>query len=578
MFNKRAYISFGSFLLWIVLVWARFFYWQVVNGDKLAAQAISQTVQTKEVLPDRGRIYTSDGFPIVLNEKNYLLYGWLPEIKTNLLDLSEKLAPIIAAGRDDDTEKDLLKQTEQNLKDLLTNDRGIKWVCLDKNISEEQKKTIQEMGVEGLEFEEKDNRYYPEGSMAAHLLGFLGQNKMGQQTGYFGLEGYYDRQLKGWGGVAPENRGILAKLSFLNDDITDMKSNSGRSIHLFLDRAAQFIAETQLEKGINKYGAKTGWVVILEPETGGLLASAVYPKYDPQKYFNYEAKLFPNPIISETFEPGSIIKPLIAAAALEEKVIDENDKCSICNGPVEIGEYKIETWDKNHHPQATVEEILKYSDNVGMVWIGNNLGLKSILEYLEKYGFDDKTNIDLEGEASYPLRDKKDWAPIDIAASTFGQGIAVTPIQMVTAFNALANKGVFVAPRVVEKVSQDSSSNITWRYQHINGEEVVSQKTANQIKEMLIKAVDYGEAKWTKLKNYTVAGKTGTAQIAIKGNYDEEKTIASFIGFAPADNPKFTMLVSLVEPTSSQWGSETAAPLWFDIADKLLYLWGIAPQ
>jgi cell division protein FtsI/penicillin-binding protein 2 len=213
-----------------------------------------------------------------------------------------------------------------------------------------------------------------------------------------------------------------------------------------------------------------------------------------------------------------------------------------------------------------------------MVWIGNNLGLENIIKYLEKYGFDRKTNIDLEGEANFSLRAKKDWSPIDIAASTFGQGIAVTPIQMVTAFNALANKGVIIPPRVVKKVSQDNSNNITWQYQHTNGKRVLSQETADQIKEMLIKAVDDGEAKWTKLKNYTVAGKTGTAQIAIKGNYDEEKTIASFIGFAPADNPKFTMLVSLVEPTSSQWGSETAAPLWFDVASKLLYLWGVAPQ
>ena len=213
-----------------------------------------------------------------------------------------------------------------------------------------------------------------------------------------------------------------------------------------------------------------------------------------------------------------------------------------------------------------------------MVWIGNRLKLDNILDYLQKYGFGQKTTIDLEGEVSINLRDKKDWYPIDVATSTFGQGIAVTPIQMTTAFNALANGGVIVPPRLMQKVSEVSSNNTTWQYEPAKGKRILSEETTNQLKEMLISAVNDGEAKWTRLKNYTVAGKTGTAQIAIKGEYDEDKTIASFIGYVPADNPKFTMLVSLVEPSSSQWGSETAAPLWFDIASRLLYLWGVAPR
>ncbi len=577
MFIKRAYILFGCLIIWSGLVWARLFYWQVLNGDKLAAQAISQTIQAKEILPERGRIYTSDKFPIVLNEKNYIFYAWLPEISTNLNSLSKKLAPIIAAGREDEDEKDVLKETESRLKGLLTNERGIKWICLDKNVNEEQKKAIQEFGVPGLSFEEKDDRFYPEGSMAAHLVGFLGQDKMGRQTGYFGLEGYYDRQLKGWGGAESGNGGILAKLSFLQGQ-SRPESKSGRNIHLFINRTAQYIAEEELEKGINKYGARSGWVVLIEPETGGVLASASYPKFDPKTYSQYEAKLYPNPAISETFEPGSIFKPLIVAAALEEGSVNEKDKCDICDGPVTIGEYKIETWNKEYHPDAIISEILKYSDNVGMVWIGNQLKINNILKYLQEYGFGSKTGIDLEGEVSIDLRSKKDWYPIDIATSTFGQGIAVTPIQMVTAFNSLANKGIIVPPRLMQKVSEVSSNNITWQYQPTKGKRILSEKTTSQLKEMLISAVDEGEAKWTKLKNYTVAGKTGTAQIAIKGKYDEDKTIASFIGFVPADNPKFTMLVSLVEPSSSQWGSETAAPLWFDIASRLLYLWGVAPQ
>ncbi len=578
MFIKRAYILFGSFLLWSGLVWARLFYWQVINGDKLAAQAISQTIQIKEVLPERGRIYTSDKFPIVLNEKNYLFYGWLPEIDTDLELLSEKLAPIIAAGREDEDEKDILKETEKKLNGLFKNERGVKWVCLDKNINEEQKKVILEFGIPGLSFEEKDGRFYPEGSMAAHLVGFLGQDKMGRQTGYFGLEGFYDRQLKGWGGVESGSGGILAKLSFLQSGQSGLESKSGRNIHLFINRAAQYIVEEELETAITKYGAKSGWIIVLEPETGGILASAVYPKYDPKNFFQYEARLYPNPIISEVFEPGSIIKPLIVAAALEEKVIDTKDKCNICNGPVTIGEYEIETWNKEYHPESTVEEILKHSDNVGMVWIGNKLELDNILKYLRKYGFDRKTTIDLEGEVSLPLREEKDWYPIDIATSAFGQGIAITPIQMITAFNALANGGVIVPPRLMEKVSENNNNNITWQYRPPKGKRIISKETTNLVKEMLISAVNDGEAKWTRLKNYTVAGKTGTAQIAVRGKYDEEKTIASFIGYAPADNPRFTMLVSLVEPTSSQWGSETAAPLWFDVTSKLLYLWGVSPH
>jgi len=564
--RRRFWLLFGFFLLWGSIILGRLFYWQILMSEKLVAAEVKQTLKVKQHHIPRGEIFADDGAPLVLNQNYYDLYLWQPVLDVSRKRLVEVLGRIIFPSSEDlGKREDWKKQTL-----ALLEDKKRKWLCLYQGLEEKKAEKIEGLGVKGLSLELRWGRFYPEGSSSAHLLGFLGRDQKGREKGYFGLEGFYDSLLKGTSWRTVEKNSWSGRFS----EFWEKKSKIKKDLVLFLDRTVQFIAEEELEKGIEKYKAKSGWVVILNPYNGGVLAMAALPKYDPATYYQWDEKLFVNPVVSTSFEPGSIMKPLIAAAALEEKVIDLESQCPVCDGPVRIGEHQIRTWNNQYHPHSTIKEIIQHSDNVGMVWVGKELGKEKLLAYLKRYGFGEKTGIDLEGEATLPLKKKNAWYPIDLATVTFGQGIAVTPIQMITSFAPLANGGVWFRPRVVKKIKVGQRETNTQPFSR----RVLSKETVEEMKEILVNAVDLGIAKRVRIPEYSIAGKSGTAQIPIKGHYDEEKTIASYIGFAPADKPRFVMLVSLREPQSSPWGAATAAPVWFAIAKRLLFYYGVPPD
>lgn len=344
----------------------------------------------------------------------------------------------------------------------------------------------------------------------------------------------------------------------------------------YIDKGIQLTIEAELKTGIEKYGAVNGSVIVMEPTTGGILAMSSYPSFDPQKYWEYSNELFLNPVISASFEPGSVFKVVTMASALDAGIVESDTKCDICYGALKVGEYVIQTWNNKYFPNSTMSDVIVHSDNVGMAFVANKMGIEKTYQYLEKFGIGKKTGIDLQGEMSPGLRKLKDWSEIDLVTSSFGQGIAVTPIQMITAVNVIANKGVSITPKVVKEIIVEGKT-----YQSGGMEDkkrIISTDASDKMTMMMVEAARNGESKWTYKKGYGVAGKTGTAQIPIQGHYDSEKTIASFIGFAPYKDPKFIMLVTLREPKSSQWASETAAPLWYKIAEKLFLHFGIIPE
>ena len=245
------------------------------------------------------------------------------------------------------------------------------------------------------------------------------------------------------------------------------------------------------------------------------------------------------------------------------------------SGPLQIGEYSIRTWNNEYHGPITMTKILERSSNVGMVFLAQKLGKDTLLQYIRDFGFGKPTGIDVEEESSPALREVKDWTQIDLATVSFGQGIAVTPMQMVRAVGALANEGWLMEPHVVKEIVESRGRVVTIKPKKIR--QVISPGTARIITEMMVAAVDNGEAKWAKPQGYRIAGKTGTAQIPVAGHYDDKKTIASFVGFAPADDPKFVMLVTLREPTNSPWGSGNRGSALFTIARDLFRYYGISP-
>ncbi len=315
-------------------------------------------------------------------------------------------------------------------------------------------------------------------------------------------------------------------------------------------------------------------MIIMDPGSGGILALAAYPNYDPAKYFEFPKEYFRDPAVADQYEPGSTFKVLVMAAALNEDVVKPDTKCDICAGPISLGGFTIRTWDNRYRPNSTMKDIIVHSDNTGMVFTARKLGLDKFYSYIEDFGFGSPSDIDLQDEASPEIRPKTAWKEIDLATASFGQGIAVTPIQMVRAVSVIANGGNLMEPHVVKQIKDEKG---TFEIKPKVVKQVINDSTAQMVKEMMVAAVEEGEAKYTKLKGFKVAGKTGTAQIPVAGHYDKDKTIASFVGFAPADNPKFVMLVRYDEPSASIFGAETAAPTFFEIARQLLLYYKVAP-
>lgn len=556
--TARLRFSFIFIIVCFLTVIARLFYWQVVKAEALTLLGQSQYDAFIKLEPKRGEIKTSDGFSIASNKISYQVYANPKDIKEK-----DKTVRLLTSVLDIDV---------ASVSAVLNFDRV--WVPIRSGVDTKTKETLEKMNIPGVGFEEQTVRFYPEASIAAQLLGFVGKDDRGENKGYFGLEGYYDRQLRGKAGVAVSIRDALGRpiLSKMNDAAGAI---DGRTLVLSVDRVIQFLAENYLRDGVERYGAEGGMVGVIDPKTGNVLAMASVPSFDPKKYGEYTPDLYKNPFVSNLYEPGSTFKALVMASALDSKVVKPETKCPVCDGPLQIGGYEIRTWNDKYYKNTTMTDVIKHSDNTGMVYVGSMLGTGRLLSYLHKFGIGETTGIDVQGEVAQELRSLDKFYPLDAATLTFGQGISVTPIELLSGFAAIANDGKRMEPHVVQKIETPDGKTINIEPKVV--EKPISGSTAKVMTEILVNAVSNGEAKWAKPKGYRIAGKTGTAQIPIAGHYDPNKTIASFIGFAPADDPKFAMLVIIDRPTTSIYGSETAAPVFFKIAKDILTYYNISP-
>lgn len=549
---------FTFLALLFTLVIARLFYWQIAKAEMLSKLAQFQSSGFTKVLPKRGEIKTSDGFPIAANKVSYLLFINPAEIK----DKNQTIQTLSS----------LLDITRASISAELQPDRF--WVPIKSGISAKKKEEIGKMQLPGVGFEERYTRFYPEASVAAQLVGFVGKNEGGQDKGYVGIEGFYDRLLKGKEGYAMELHDALGR-PIISKRTPIASGSDGGNLFLSLDRSVQFMAEQKLKDSVERYQASGGTIGIMDPQTGDIIAMASNPSFSPQKYWKYDESLYKNPFITNTYEPGSTLKPIIMAGALDAGLITPQTKCNICAGPISVSGYELHTWNNKYYKDTNMIEVIQHSDNTGMVYVAQKLGADRMRDYLTKFGIGKLTDIDLQGETAPSLKPRSAWYDVDLATAGFGQGISVTPIELLTAFSALANEGKIMKPRVV--TAFENSNKEVFKIPVKVVSQPISSKTAKVMTEILVNAVEKGEAQWAKLKGYRIAGKTGTASIPVKGHYDPNNTITSFIGFAPAEKPKFVMLVILDKPTASIYAAETAAPLFFDLAANLLSYYGIPP-
>ncbi len=327
---RRIWSVFIVISLLYVGILLRLFYWQVVYGETLKTRALSQYSEKVKLLPNRGSILSSDGSPLVINQPSFLAFAE-PQHITDKPQFARSIAPLVG------------KTDSEILESISIPDR--KWVPLAKKINTVQKNQLDKLSLRGLGFETSTMRFYPEASMAAQVLGFVGQDSMGNDHGYFGLEGYYNRELSGKDGSVKQERDARGAPILIGDE-EKVVPEDGRTLVLWLDRSIQYIAEKRLADGISKYGALSGSVVIMDPKSGGILGMASFPNYDPALYSSFEESLYKNPAVASSYEPGSTFKPLIVAAGINEKLIHADTTFNE-TGPVTIGEYTIRTWDDN---------------------------------------------------------------------------------------------------------------------------------------------------------------------------------------------------------------------------------------
>lgn len=511
---KTLQFTIVTFFLIIIL---RLFYWQIFQGQTIRDRSLGQIYQQTKILPNQGHLLTSDKFPISLDSRFYLMSLYKPNL-TQKLD--EVLNQIIKIKPEISTQSS--KQIEFFLKP------NIKWVTLPTRFTSAE---IKDINLPGVSFEEVAARYYPEGDLAKDLI--------------LNLESFYKRSLSGKPGfiispVDATGEFILSRKNWHKAEV------DGSDIPLSLNRQIQSILFKALEQGLQRFQAENATGIILNPQSGEIIAMATVPVSASDS-----STLRP---ISHLYEPGSIFKPLVLAMALNNKSIGLDFTCPVCNKPRTYGQYTINNWDEKTHPDSTLKDVIKNSDNIAMSYIIEKLGLSAFQNYFHSLGLDQRTGVDLVGESVSPR--KTYWSEIDLATASFGQGFAVNELQMLRAFNTLANNGKLSLPHLNTAVSIKESP-------------VFSADTVNNVIDILKYATEFGAVGSIKPSNLEVCAKSGTAQVAVGGQYTETGAVASYIGFSPCVNPKFTMIITLDNPKVSSWGSSTAAPIWFEIANKI---------
>ncbi len=568
--HSRQRYLFVGFCLLFLLILTRLGYWQIVKAQELSMEAEHQYQRIQHQSGQRGTILFSDEKPWVLNHQVYRFYT-----KPNVLT-SEDRSQIIGAVLPVLAKKELGDENWLNEKKLqfttMLDSQTKKWAVLGQGFTEEEKVEIEANNLPNSGFEAYYERFYPEASMGAHLTGFVGKDQDGNDAGYFGIEGALNNEL------APRSfaKKILTDALGFSLSPQDRTNNlDGRTVVTTIRRDIQVLLEQKLHQGMLKYGPQIAEVIVLDPKTGNLLGLATEPTYNQNRYSEFDTTIFSNPSLTMAYEPGSTFKILTVAAGIDAGVISPDTVCDRCAGPRQFGEYQIKTWNEEYHPNISMSDALAKSDNVAMIFVAEKLGPQKLRTYFRDFGIGEPIDIELQDDTGTPFPNS--FRPVELATASFGQGISTNSMQLVRAVSAIANQGILMKPKILSAMYDPiTGNNISVEPKELR--RVVSAQTAQQVTQMMIYSAQHGEAQWTYRPNHTVAGKTGTSQVAVKGGYDEEQTIASFVGFAPANNPAFVMLVKLTAPTSSIWAAETAAPLWFDIAEELYLLLQIPPD
>lgn len=545
------------FALCFGLVAIRAFDLQVLQEQEWDERAVRQHQKVIPLTPQRGSIFDSHGEELAVSVDVDSIYAE-PRRLENLDQAVKELAKAL----------DLSTKT---VRAKLKGDSNFVW--LKRQVTPQQSEQVKALALNGVGAIKEPRRFYPNSNIAAHLLGFTGLDPKGLE----GLELEYDKTILGRGGYLVMERDALGRgLGSGSPQIQG--ATRGHDLYLTLDKNLQYLAERELAEGMRQTSAKAGTVVMMEPDSGKVLAMASYPEYNPNSFFRYKPSQWRNRVICDSYEPGSTFKVILMAAALNEAIISTTQKIDCENGKFRVGGKDIH--DHKGYQQLTPAEIIKYSSNIGSAKIGKLLEREVFYRYIRDFGFGQQTGIDLPGEAVGLLRPPDKWFEVDLAAISFGQGVSVTPIQLVTAVAAIANGGYLMEPYVVDKIV-DSEGQVTSKSQPSVVRKVIAQDVAQVVSRMMETTTeDGGTATSGRVPGFRVAGKTGTAQKVdpVTGGYSADKRVASFVGFLPAEAPRLVILVSLDEPKKVVYGGLVAAPVFSRIASQAMQYLKVSPS
>ncbi|MCL2760022.1 MAG: transpeptidase family protein [Desulfuromonadales bacterium] len=546
----------GVFILLFAITIARAFYLQIYDHDRFAKLAEKQYLKVVQLTPYRGTIYDSTNSAFAVTIEMDSLYADPHNIQ-DIPGTAAALSPILGIPKDD-----IEKKIRAN--------KGFVW--LQRRLEPDIAARVKALNLAGLGFVKEPKRFYPNAEIASNVIGFTGLDPDGLE----GIEKKFNGTLLGDTGYMLTERDALGR-DIDTKDVVIQKASKGENIVLTIDKNIQYITEKELAKAVINSRAKDGIAIVMEPQTGKILAMADYPTYNPNAVSKASPSDIKNKAITDAFEPGSTFKVFLISAALEEKAISANDSFYCEGGSYRIGNRTIH--DTHKHGMLSVSDILKESSNIGAAKIGARLGADRLYSYLREFGFGEKTGVELPGESSGYMRNKSQWYGIDLATISFGQGVSVNALQLATAISAVANGGVLMQPYIVDRIF-DNDGNIVQQSEPVARRTIISPAIAKIMAKMMEGvAAEGGTGTEASVAGYKVAGKTGTAQKAdpVTHGYSVDKRIGSFAGFVPADNPRLTIYIVIDEPKTSPYGGVVAAPAFSAIANQVLRYLRVAP-
>lgn len=558
--NRMRFVLLVSIVILVAII-IKVFYIQVFSYEKLNSLAESLWSRELPIKADRGKIVDRNGEVLATNLTTVSLVVVPGQIK-NPEEVAKNLASILKSDY-----KDMLKHVTKSTSIERVHPEG-------RRLSYEIAEKINELGYDGVYLLKESKRYYPNDNILSHVLGYVGIDNQGLS----GLELYYDEYLTGADGAIKyfsDGKGNKLELTEVYEAPT-----SGITLELTIDMNLQKAVENELDNAISKYNPEQALILAMNPNTGEILAMASRPNFNSNEYQNYSNEIINRNLpIWMTYEPGSTFKIITLSAALEEKTINLFEDTFHDSGAIHVDGATIHCWKHGGHGTQTMLQVVENSCNPGFVNIGGTLGVNKLMSYIDKYGFGDKTGIDLNGESSGILFDVNKMGPVELATTSFGQGISVTPIQQIRAVSAAINGGSLYTPYIVGGMLESETNSIIKKYEPNMERQVISEETSKLVRHALESVVANGSGKNAYIENFRVGGKTGTAQKVKDGKYLDGNYILSFMGFMPADNPEIVVYVAIDNPKGvTQYGGVVSAPIAKSVLTSAIEILGIEPS